>query len=70
MRYDAGTDLAPLRRAWDQLCGSSGSAWRISVRQVVPHLEVHCLFPSLATRDARELLGVVTALAEAVAAPR
>lgn len=70
VRHDAGADLATLRAAWDQLSASSGGAWRISVRQLVPHLEVHCLFPSLETADARQLLGVVTALAEAVAAPR
>jgi hypothetical protein len=70
VRHDAGADLARLREAWDRLSGSSGGAWRISVRQLVPHIEVHCLFPSLDTRDARQLLGVVTELAEAVAAPR
>jgi hypothetical protein len=70
VRHDGGADLARLRTAWDQLSGSSGGAWRISVRPLVPHVEIHCLFPSLETRDARQLLGVVTELAEAVAAPR
>lgn len=70
MRSDDAADLARLRTAWDQLSGSSGGAWRISVRQLVPHLEVHCLFPSPESADARRLLGAVRELAEAVAAPR
>ncbi len=70
VRSDGAADLSRLRAAWDQLSGSSGGAWRISVRQLVPHVEVHCLFPSLETGDARRLLSAVRELAEAVAAPR
>lgn len=70
VRSDGGADLARLRAAWEQVGSSSGGAWRISVRQLVPHLEVHCLFPSLETVDSRQLLTAVRDLAESVAAPR
>jgi hypothetical protein len=69
VRSDGAADLARLRTAWDRLSGLSGGVWRISVRQLVPHVEVHCLFPSLETGDARQLLTAVRELAEAVAAP-
>ncbi|MDE3102284.1 MAG: hypothetical protein KGJ98_08615 [Chloroflexota bacterium] len=62
-----GADLAALRAAWDRLDRASGGAWRISVRQLVPHLEVHCLFPRLETTDSQALLGVVRDLAQAIA---
>ncbi len=70
VRGDRAADVAQLRDAWDELGRASGGPWRISVRQLVPHVEVHCLFPSLATGDARRLLTIVRDLAEAVSAPR
>lgn len=69
VRADRAADLAVLRAFWDRLDRESGGVWRISVRQLVPHLEVHVLFPS-GDADARTLLGTVRELAEAVSAPR
>lgn len=68
-RWDHGADLAQLRSIWERLARDSGGPWRISVRPLVPHVEVHLLFPS-ADADARALLGTVRELAEAVATPR
>lgn len=65
-----GADITAVRAAWDELTRASGGAWRISVRQLVPHVEVHCLFPSLETGDARRLVSAVRDLAESLAAPR
>ncbi len=65
-----GADITAVRAAWDELTRSSGGAWRISVRQLVPHVEVHCLFPSLEAGDARRLTAAVRELAESLAAPR
>lgn len=67
---DGTADLARLRAIWDQLGRSSGGAWRISVRQLVPHVEVQCLFPPLESADASRLVGTVRELAELVATPR
>lgn len=69
VRSDRGVDLGPLRSFWERLDRGSGGAWRISVRPLVPHVEVHLLFPALES-DARALLTTVRELAEAVAAPR
>ncbi len=70
LRHDDGADLARLRGFWDRLHRLSGGTWRISVRPLVPHLEIHLLVPPLQVSDARQLLGTVRELAEAVAAPR
>lgn len=70
VRHDRAADLAGLRGFWDRLDRLSGGAWRISVRQLVPHLEIHLLVPALDASDARQMLGTVRELAEAVAAPR
>lgn len=70
VRHDGGADVAGLRGLWEKLRGQSGGAWRISVRPLVPHLEVHVLVPPLETADARALLATIGELAEAVAAAR
>lgn len=70
LRHDDGAGLARLRAFWDRLHRQSGGAWRISVRPLVPHLEIHLLVPPLGAADARELLGTVRELGEAVSAAR
>lgn len=70
LRYDRQADLAALRRCWDRLDRQSGGAWRISVRPLVPHLELHLLVPSLTDADARAMVETIRELGEAVAAAR
>ncbi|MDE3113624.1 MAG: hypothetical protein KGK34_11855 [Chloroflexota bacterium] len=65
-----GADLARLYAAWERVARASGGAWRISVRQLVPHLEVHCLFPALDQVDSLPLFAAVKELTEVVSAPR
>jgi hypothetical protein len=50
-------DIDELRQVWDQLAGASGNVWRLSVRNVAPHVEVHLEPPELATADAADLVG-------------
>jgi hypothetical protein len=69
VRHDGAADVARLQALWERIGHESGGTWRISVRPLVPHVEVHVLFPPFET-DARTLLGTVRELAEAVAAPR
>jgi hypothetical protein len=69
VRHDGAADVSQLEAFWDRLARESGGTWRISIRPLVPHVEVHVLFPAFET-DARALLGTVRELAEAVAAPR
>ncbi len=70
VRHDAPADLATLRPFWARLGELSGGTWRISVRPLVPHLEIHLLLPAPESRDAKELIAAVRELSEAVAAER
>lgn len=70
LRHDGGADLTALRGFWERLDRLSGGAWRISIRPLVPHVEIHMVLPRPGAGDARELLSTVRELAEAVAAPR
>jgi hypothetical protein len=58
-RYDDDASLATLRAFWERIDSASAGAWRISVRSLVPHVEVHALLPSPAARDSRTLLAAV-----------
>lgn len=49
-------DVSHFRRAWTRLGSASGGAWRLSVQQVVPHLEVHVRPPALDAVPSRRLL--------------
>lgn len=69
IRHDGRADLDELRRGWDRLAERSGGMWRISVRPVVPHLEVHLLPPDPETAGARPLLHEVAELARALSRP-
>lgn len=70
VRHDAGADVAALRAFWERLGRLSGGTWRISVRPLVPHVEIHLLLPATGSGDAPELIAAVRELSEAVAAPR
>lgn len=65
VRWDAGADVAALERAWNALGRAGGGMWRISVRQLVPHLEVHVLVPP-PSADARAFLDALRDLAVAL----
>lgn len=64
LRADRGADTAALQRAWDVLQRQAGGMWRISVRPLVPHLELHLRVPALERTDARALLETIGELAE------
>jgi hypothetical protein len=70
VRGDDEVDVERLHPFWDRLRQTSGGVWRVSVRPLVPHLEVHVLPPASEAARARQLLGVVRELAEAISTPR
>lgn len=69
-RFDADSDAAAMRDLVERLGRLTGGVWRASVRPTVPHLELHLLLPDTAAVSSRELLGVVTAAARTLSAPR
>ena len=68
IRHDGRADLGELQRHWDALAALAGGAWRLSVRPIVPHLEIHLRTPDPDAADARAMLEAVRDLARAVAA--
>ena len=56
------------RTAWTRLAAASGGVWRVSVRQTVPHLEVHVLPPDLAAVQSEPLIEAIRGLAAEIAA--
>jgi hypothetical protein len=69
IRYDDEARLGHVRRYWDRIAALSGGIWRISVSPLVPHLEIHVLLPRT-EMSAKELLGAVRELAEAISPER
>jgi hypothetical protein len=67
IRHDGQSNLAALREHWTRLGRESGGAWRISIRQTVPHLEIHLLAPDPDRSGARSLLDEVGRLARSIA---
>ncbi len=57
----AVTDAA--RTAWARLASASGGVWRMSLRQTVPHLEVHVRPPDLRAVESGPLVEAFHALA-------
>lgn len=55
-------DIEEMRKVWDQLAGSAGKVWRLSVRNLAPHVEVHLEPAELAAADAADLIGAFAAL--------
>jgi hypothetical protein len=54
-RGDPGSDEPLVRDAWTRLASLSEGVWKLTVQQVVPHLEVH-VRPAPAAHAADELL--------------
>jgi hypothetical protein len=59
---DGSPGLQAARRTWEQLARQSGGMWRLSVRQTVPHLELHLRPPDTATASSSKLVESVKAL--------
>jgi hypothetical protein len=71
IRHEAGADLDALRERWSRLAAVSGRPWRMSVRQTVPHLEIHLLPGEPEARPgSRPLMEVVRQLAKELSASR
>ncbi|MGH9210132.1 MAG: hypothetical protein ACRD2C_05555 [Acidimicrobiales bacterium] len=56
-------DLADLHQSWDDLAGVVGSLWRVSVRNLAPHVEVHLEPPTVQGDDAADPAALVGAFA-------
>ena len=54
------------RAAWRRVGEASGGVWRLSVRQTVPHLEVHVLPPNLNEVSGEPLIEAIRGLADEV----
>lgn len=65
VRSELGADVAVLERAWSALARTGSGMWRISVRPLVPHLEVHAPVPS-PSADARVFLDALRDLGVAL----
>jgi hypothetical protein len=57
------SELAAARRAWERLAEANDAVWRLSIRQTVPHLEVHVRPADAATIPAERVLRPITDLA-------
>jgi hypothetical protein len=56
-------DIEKMRKVWDQLGGAAGDVWRLSVRNLAPHVEVHVEPPDVAAgADAAALIEAFCAL--------
>ncbi len=66
---DREGDAAEARAAWARLEGLGQRVSRISIRELVPHLEVHLALPPPGA-DARQVVSTIVALADVSAAPR
>lgn len=72
--FDEGTrawastnaDRPLIERAWLRLGAASGTAWRMSVQQIIPHLEVHVRPPALDAVPSRQLVGEFRDLAASI----
>jgi hypothetical protein len=58
-----GADDALMRAAWDRLSGLTAGVWRLTVQQVVPHLEVHFRPPVGAGAGSDRVVGPIRDLA-------
>jgi hypothetical protein len=50
--HSTDADVAAVRQVWQDLVAVSGGVWRLSVRNLAPHLEVHLEPPDLGTVSA------------------
>lgn len=63
--HGPGAEPAATRRLWDRLAQASGGVWRLSIRRVPPHLEIHVLPPDTGAVTAEGLIGTVAEVARA-----
>jgi hypothetical protein len=61
-RVGPGADEPAVRHAWTRLAGVSDGVWKLTVQQLVPHLEVH-VRPAPTAHSADELLAPIRDLA-------
>jgi hypothetical protein len=61
-RVGPGADEPAVRHAWTRLAGVSDGVWKLTVQQLVPHLEVH-VRPAPTAHGADELLAPIRDLA-------
>jgi hypothetical protein len=66
--HGPGADVEGARVAWRMLEEASGGVWRLSIRRIPPHLEVHVRLPDTALADAERLIGAFHGLAKSVSA--
>jgi hypothetical protein len=63
-------DVAATRRVWERLARETGGVWRLSVRNLPPHLEVHVEPPDRDEVAARSLISAFQDLGRLVARER
>lgn len=64
--HGPAADTDPARDAWNRLAAVSGGVWRMSIRRESPHLEVHVLYPDIASADSKEIFESFRQVAKAV----
>jgi hypothetical protein len=62
-----GADEGVMRAAWDRLSTATGGVWRLTVQQVVPHVEVHFRPPVDAAARADRVVEPIRELAARLA---
>ena len=68
LAHGPAADPERLRDGWERLSTAAGGAWRLSVRPLVPHLEVHLPMPPDSGASSRRLLEAIRELATEVSA--
>ena len=58
-----GADEAAIRSIWQRLTTASGGVWKLTVQQVVPHVEIHVRPPMTSAHRADELIAPIRDLA-------
>ena len=66
VRGAPGAEQSAVREAWARLGGVSDGVWKLTVQQVVPHLEIH-VRPAAAVHGADELMAPIRELATKLA---
>jgi hypothetical protein len=69
LRDDGAAPVEELKRSWKALGAASSGVWRVAVRPIAPHMELHILPPDPAAMGSARLFAVIRDLALLVAAP-
>ncbi len=64
--HGPAADADSARDAWNRLASVSGGVWRMSIRRESPHLEVHVLYPDIASADSKVIFESFRDAAKAV----